>query len=88
MIFSEYIQKICKTSFLEVKVISNARKSEFCEILPNGIVKIKISAQREKGKANKELILFLSKNLRLSKDKISIISGETRELKKISIDFY
>ncbi|MFC1616033.1 DUF167 domain-containing protein [Patescibacteria group bacterium] len=44
-----------------------------------------MKAAPEKGKANAELIKFLSKNLGISKSQISIISGKTDQLKLIKI---
>lgn len=39
----------------------------------------------EKGKANKELIAFLAKKLKITKSSIQIISGELDRWKKIAI---
>lgn len=48
--------------------------------------KIRLKAVPEKGKANEELIKFLSKELALPKDKIEIISGKTERIKLIRIN--
>ncbi len=39
----------------------------------------------EKGKANKELIAFLAKKLKIAKSSIKIISGELDRWKKLTI---
>lgn len=39
----------------------------------------------EKGKANKELIAFLAKKLKIAKSSLQIISGELDRWKKIAI---
>lgn len=39
----------------------------------------------EKGKANKELIAFLAKKLKIAKSSIKIISGELDRWKKLAI---
>ena len=39
----------------------------------------------EKGKANKELIAFLAKKLKIAKSSIQIISGELDRWKKLAI---
>ena len=39
----------------------------------------------EKGKANKELITFLAKKLKIAKSSIQIISGELDRWKKLAI---
>jgi uncharacterized protein (TIGR00251 family) len=49
------------------------------------VLKIKIKAPPDKGKANDELIDFLAKAFRVAKSDISILSGHTGRLKKIEI---
>ena len=48
-------------------------------------LRISIISVPEKGKANKELIKFLSKELNVAKSNIEIISGESTHFKKIRI---
>lgn len=48
-------------------------------------LKINVVSVPEKGKANKELLDFLSKVLDISKSSMEIISGETDRYKKIKI---
>lgn len=74
-----------KTAVISIKVTPNASKSgiaEFCD----GVLKVKINAQPEKGKANKELIRFLSKELGVSKSSIAIERGETSRNKSVKIE--
>lgn len=73
-----YLKSLCKkgkddTIVLKVKIISGARENKIIEVLENGIVKIAIKAIREKGKANKELLNFLSKETGVKKQNISIL---------------
>ncbi|MBT6068170.1 DUF167 domain-containing protein [Candidatus Peregrinibacteria bacterium] len=75
-----------KPSYLRIKVLPKSQKNEITEILEDGTIKIRIKAVPEKGKANQELIKFLSKELEVAKDSISIISGKTDQLKLIKID--
>lgn len=49
-------------------------------------LKVYLTAVPIKGKANKELIKLLSKELGISKNKISIIKGEKSNEKVIQID--
>jgi len=86
MNFIEYIWKNNQNGMIQVKIIPNARNSEFADIMDNWVLKIKIAATPEKGKANKALIDFLSKQLRLKKDCIHIISWGTSQIKKIKLD--
>ena len=51
----------------------------------NEYLKISVVSVPEKGKANKELIALLAKKLKISKTKISIVSGETERYKKLLI---
>ncbi len=75
---------------LRVRIAPN---SSSCSI--NGIfsdakglayLKISVNAVPEKGKANKELIAFLAKFLRLAKSRFQIIGGETDRFKRIFIE--
>jgi uncharacterized protein (TIGR00251 family) len=86
MNFIEYILDRKHNWIINIKIIPNAKKNEFVELLPNGVIKIKISAIPEKWKANIELIKFLSDKLRLKKDSICIISWVTSQIKKIKLD--
>jgi uncharacterized protein len=71
--------------YLRVKVLPKSAKNEVVDILDDDTIKIRIKAVPEKGKANKELVSFLSKELDLPKDKVQIISGKTDQLKLIKI---
>ncbi|MCZ6790449.1 MAG: DUF167 domain-containing protein [Candidatus Dadabacteria bacterium] len=53
--------------------------------LHNGRLKIKISAPPVDGKANQNLIEFISKALGVSKSKIEILKGRTSKLKTLKI---
>jgi uncharacterized protein (TIGR00251 family) len=49
------------------------------------MLKIKVTAPPEKGKANQCLIKFLAEYLEVKKNVISIISGQTNPVKHIQI---
>jgi uncharacterized protein (TIGR00251 family) len=87
MDFVEYIRKNIKNNCIQVKIIPNAKQTQFQEVLSDGTIKIRVASIPENGKANKKLLQFLQNNLRLTKDNISIISGETSQFKKIRIVF-
>ena len=70
---------------LTIKVIPNAPKTEVAGQMDNGVIKIKISAPAEKGKANRELIQFLAEIYDVSKGAVKITSGTTARLKKVRI---
>lgn len=71
--------------YIQIKVIPKSRATEFVEKMDDETYKIRVKAAPEKGKANTELIRFLAKTLKVTKDEIIIISGhtDTRKLLKI-----
>ena len=85
---TEYIKKLNeeKSLYLQIKVAPGKPKTEIKDILKNNIIKINISSPPEKGKANNELIKFLSKEFGVQKNNIKIISGGSNKLKLIKID--
>jgi len=68
---------------LKIKVIPNAKKQKILE--EGGRLKVYLTSQPEKGKANKELITLLSKYYNLRKEQIAIIKGEYSREKVIKI---
>ena len=70
---------------ISVQVRPNAAKNEVTGII-DGVWQIKVAAPPVKGKANKELIAFLSRFLDVSKSHIGIIKGHTTRNKLIAID--
>ncbi len=72
-------------TLLPVKVIPNATRNQIAS-WENGALKIRIQTPPLDGKANKALIAFLSKQTRLSKNRISIERGETSRQKWIAFN--
>jgi hypothetical protein len=68
-----------------VKVIPKAKKTEVLGLMSDGTVKIKLKAVPEDGKANHELITFLSKELNIAPSHITIMSGWTSHRKLLHI---
>lgn len=66
------------------KIVPCSSRTCVCGIF-NGMLKIKISAPPEKGKANRSLIEFLAKQLGVKKNAISIISGQTNPIKQVQV---
>ncbi len=54
-------------------------------ILPDGALKIRLTAPPVDGAANEALIAFLSRTLQVSKSQIEIVSGHTAREKRIRI---
>jgi uncharacterized protein (TIGR00251 family) len=58
--------------------------TRICGLL-DGMLKVKVAAPPEKGKANRCLITFLSKELGVRKNAVSIISGKTNPVKQVQV---
>ncbi|MBD3330367.1 DUF167 domain-containing protein [Candidatus Peregrinibacteria bacterium] len=78
--------KLPKTGYLRIKVIPGSPKTCISEIMADETIKIRIAAPPEKNKANKELIKFLAKELKIGTERIKILSGRTEKLKLIKIE--
>lgn len=78
------ITEIVKNKIFNIKVVTKSSKNEV--FLENDIIKVKITEIPENGKANKAIIDLLSKTFKISKNKISIISGLKSSNKTIKID--
>ena len=70
--------------FFWAKVVPGSSRTVLAGILGD-MLKIKISSPPEKGKANKEVIEYLTKVLGVKKNCVSIISGFANPVKKIKI---
>ncbi|HUW18490.1 MAG TPA: DUF167 domain-containing protein [Sedimentisphaerales bacterium] len=68
----------------EAKVVPGGSQTCVCGLLGE-MLKIKVSAAPEKGKANKCLVEFLARKLAVKKNAISIISGQTNPVKSVQV---
>jgi len=78
------IREVGDEVVFQVKVVPGSSRTAVCGLL-EGVLKIKISAAAEKGKANQCLIEFLAKQLGVKKNAVSIISGQTNPLKQVQV---
>lgn len=78
--------QIPENGYLRIKVTPKSSKTEIGEILADGTIKIRIKAAPEKNKANKELIKFLSNEMYVPQENISIIAGKSDRLKLVKIN--
>lgn len=69
---------------IKVKITANSRKNEIVGWQSN-VLKIKIAATPQKGKANKVLTSFLAKEWNIAKNNIKIVRGERSRLKVLDI---
>jgi len=74
-----------KGNRLALKVTPNAGRNAITGV-KDGVLQVKVAAPPDKGKANKELIDFLSESLGVRKSAIEIITGHTGRNKIISIE--
>ncbi len=69
---------------LPVRAQPGSRKSEL-RGEQDGALKVAVTQVAEKGKANKAIVAFLSKQLGLRKSQLELISGETSSQKKFLV---
>jgi uncharacterized protein len=69
---------------LEIKAVPGASKTELAGI-KDGRLRIRIAAAPEDGKANAEMLGFLSKALGCPKRDLLLLSGEKSRLKTIAL---
>ena len=70
---------------LTVKVVPGSSRTVFAGVY-DGMVRVKIAAAPEKGKANKCLVEYLSKLSGAKKKSITILSGMTSPVKQVRIE--
>jgi uncharacterized protein (TIGR00251 family) len=68
---------------LDVKVIPRARLGEVSARMTNGILKVKVRAAPEGGKANDEVCAVLAEYLAVPKRNVEVIFGRTSQQKRI-----
>lgn len=78
------IQQAGNAVIFSVKVVPRSSRTAIAGIL-NGMLKVKLAAAPEKGKANESLVEFLADTLRVKKNTVSITSGLTSPVKTIQI---
>lgn len=71
--------------FITVRVYPNATKNEVVGF-SDGVWQVRVAAPPIKGKANKELISFLSKVLGVGRSSLNITKGHTTRSKLITVD--
>ncbi len=71
---------------IHLKIIPNSSKNEIIKSAEG--IKIKLTAQPVDGKANKALIEYLSKELKIAKSYIEIVKGHTNKEKIILLKIF
>lgn len=72
--------------YLRVKIRPGAAKSEIKNVMDDETLKINISAPPVNGKANIELVKFISNEFDVSKNCVKIISGAGERIKLIKVN--
>ncbi|MBW8035279.1 MAG: YggU family protein [Planctomycetes bacterium] len=67
-----------------VKVVPGSSKTQIAGVF-DGMLKVRVSAPPEKGKANKCLTEYLAKILAVKKKDVRVVSGLTSPVKKIAV---
>jgi len=66
------------------KVVPGSSKTAVCGLL-DGMIKFKVSAPPQKGKANQALVEFLAKQLDVKRNAVSIVSGRTVPVENVRV---
>ena len=80
----QWLRKKDNSVLINIHVVPKSSRSEITRIYNNSL-KIKLNAKPQDNEANKELINFLSKNLKIPKLNIEIISGHKQKDKVVSL---
>jgi len=72
--------------YLRIKVNSSAGKAQVKEVMSDNTVKIDVAKPPIRGKANQELVKFLAREFKVSKENVKIISGARERIKLIRIN--
>jgi uncharacterized protein (TIGR00251 family) len=70
---------------IDVKVITRSSVSEVAGKTENGVLRVKVHAVPEKGKANMEVCRVLSEFFGVPRSNVEIVSGHTSAQKRVRI---
>ena len=78
------IRKTSRGVAFVAKVVPGSSRTGVAGVL-DGMLKVKISAAPEKGRANQSLVGFLADRLGVKKNAVSIVSGSRKPTKQIEV---
>jgi uncharacterized protein (TIGR00251 family) len=78
------IQEIGDGVVFAAKIVPGSRETTVCGLY-GGMLKVKVAAAPEKGKANQCLLEFLAKQLGVKKNTVRIIAGEKARVKRLQV---
>ena len=78
------IQEVNSSVVFKVKAVPGSSRTAVGGLL-DGMLKVKIAAPPEKGKANQCLIEFLAQKLGVKKNAVNIVTGQTNPIKQVQV---
>lgn len=79
---------MAKPGYYRIKVITRQLQTEYRGLMADGTIKIALAAVPEKGRANQELLRYLSEELGFPVSAFRIVSGLTSPVKLLSLDVH
>jgi hypothetical protein len=78
------IQQVNNDAVFQVKIVASSSRTAVAGQL-DGMLKIKVAAPPENGKANRAIVKFLAAELGVKKKQVVIASGLTSTIKQIQV---
>jgi uncharacterized protein (TIGR00251 family) len=70
---------------LDIKAVPRSRTAEVSDVMANSVLKVKVTAAPEKGRANEEICAVLAEYLDVPKRNVEVIHGHTTVQKRVRI---
>jgi uncharacterized protein len=70
---------------LDIRAVPRSRTAEVSDVMANDILKVRVTAAPEKGRANQEICALLAEYLGVPKRSVEVIHGHTSPQKRVRI---
>ncbi len=70
---------------LAIRVIPKCQRTVWAGEMADGVLKVKLAAVPEKGKANEELVRYLAAEFGLRRGQVEIVAGVTGQRKQVRL---
>ena len=70
---------------LDIKAVPRSRTAEVSDVMAKSVLKVKVTAAPEKGRANEEICAVLADYLGVPKRNVEVIHGHTSPQKRVRI---
>jgi hypothetical protein len=70
---------------LDIKAVPRSRTTEVSDVMANGVLKVRVTAAPEKGRANEEICALLAEYLGVPKRSVEVIHGHTSPQKRVRV---